>query len=168
MGDSPAGAELVAVYVTVPDRGAARAVAEALLGAGETRLAACVNIIPGVESMYWWDGAVQTDSELLLMIKTRRELLPALTREVVRVHPYETPEVSLGGGGGGISSFFWGGVRAEPAPPPLHPAGHRRAHRGRQRPLPQVGQGQHGGRGAMTSRGGSQRPTPGWCCDHPG
>jgi len=109
MGDSPAGAELVAVYVTVPDRGAARAVAEALLGAGETRLAACVNIIPGVESMYWWDGAVQTDSELLLMIKTRRELLPALPREVVRVHPYETPEVSLGGGGEGFLHFFWGG-----------------------------------------------------------
>jgi periplasmic divalent cation tolerance protein len=59
----------------------------------EGKLAACVNMIPGVESMYWWEGKVQTDSELLLMIKSRASLVETLTAQVKAVHPYDTPEV---------------------------------------------------------------------------
>mmetsp|Transcript_13438 Transcript_13438/g.18388 ORF Transcript_13438/g.18388 Transcript_13438/m.18388 type:complete len:112 (-) Transcript_13438:178-513(-) len=87
METSPA---TTAVYVTVPDKETGKKIASALL---ESRLAACVNIIPGVESMYWWDGAVQTDSELLLMIKTRQALVSDLAAKVQEVHPYDTPEV---------------------------------------------------------------------------
>ena len=59
----------------------------------EEKLAACVNIIPGIKSMYWWDGKIQTDTEDLLVIKTKEELVKELTEKVKEVHPYEIPEV---------------------------------------------------------------------------
>ena len=58
----------------------------------ESGTAACVNIIPGVRSIYRWKGQVEDASEWLLVIKTRRELFPALTAELRRVHSYEVPE----------------------------------------------------------------------------
>ena len=54
----------------------------------ENKLAACVNIVPGLESVYWWEGKVATDAEELLMIKTRTGLLPELTQHVKAMHPY--------------------------------------------------------------------------------
>ncbi len=56
------------------------------------RLAACVNIVPGVRSFYWWDGCVQEDGELLLVMKTRVEVLPELEAAVRELHPYDVPE----------------------------------------------------------------------------
>jgi periplasmic divalent cation tolerance protein len=56
-------------------------------------LAACVNIVPGVRSMYVWDGAVQTDDEVLMVIKTAAGRFPALRETLVAQHPYELPEV---------------------------------------------------------------------------
>jgi periplasmic divalent cation tolerance protein len=56
------------------------------------RLAACVNIVPGVRSFYWWDNRVQDDNELLLVIKTRVELLPELQAALGELHSYEVPE----------------------------------------------------------------------------
>ena len=56
-------------------------------------MAACVNILPGVTSVYEWEGKIQTDSEVLLMIKTRSEAVPALSELVTREHPYDVPEV---------------------------------------------------------------------------
>lgn len=71
-----------------PDR--AEAIARAVL---EARLAACVNIIPGVVSLYWWEGAICREAESTLLIKTRADLLPALTNAIKAVHPYSVPEV---------------------------------------------------------------------------
>ena len=57
------------------------------------KLAACVNIIPGITSVYEWEGKVENDSELLLMIKTRSSRVPELTEFVTKNHPYDVCEV---------------------------------------------------------------------------
>mmetsp|Transcript_2374 Transcript_2374/g.6572 ORF Transcript_2374/g.6572 Transcript_2374/m.6572 type:complete len:162 (+) Transcript_2374:381-866(+) len=77
-------------YVTVNSKTLGVKIAESLL---TDKLAACVNIIPGVESMYWWEGKVETDQELLLMIKSSRALLNQITKRVKEQHEYDTPEV---------------------------------------------------------------------------
>jgi periplasmic divalent cation tolerance protein len=59
----------------------------------ERRLAACVNVVPGVVSVYRWKGAVCRDEERLLVIKTRTGRLEALRRALVEIHPYEVPEL---------------------------------------------------------------------------
>lgn len=56
------------------------------------RLAACVNIVPGVRSFYWWENSVQDDSEFLLVIKTRVEALPQLQAALLELHSYDVPE----------------------------------------------------------------------------
>jgi periplasmic divalent cation tolerance protein len=71
-----------------PDR--AEAIARAVL---EAKLAACVNIVPGVTSLYWWNGALSRDAESTLLLKTRTDLVPALTEAIRAAHPYEVPEV---------------------------------------------------------------------------
>lgn len=58
----------------------------------EARLAACVNILPGVESIYRWENRVAQDGEQLLVIKTTLETLPALRQALLGQHPYELPE----------------------------------------------------------------------------
>ena len=57
------------------------------------RLAACVNLVPGVRSWYWWEDKVVEDNEVMIMIKTSREQLADLEKEVVRLHSYAVPEV---------------------------------------------------------------------------
>jgi periplasmic divalent cation tolerance protein len=57
------------------------------------RLAACVNVVPGIVSVYRWQGGVQRDEERLLIIKTRRSSLEALREALVALHPYEVPEL---------------------------------------------------------------------------
>src|SRR5579871_3386555 len=59
----------------------------------ETKLAACVNIVPGAHSVYRWKGAVEEAAEFVLLIKSRRELFAALRVELAKVHSYEVPEV---------------------------------------------------------------------------
>ena len=58
----------------------------------EGQLVACVNIVPGVESHYWWQGKVCRDKELLLVMKTTQTRLKRLEKMVVEKHPYVTPE----------------------------------------------------------------------------
>lgn len=77
-------------YCTCPDAASAQRIAEALVG---ERLAACVNQLPGIRSTYRWEGAVQTDSEQLLLIKTTSTRLPALERRLLALHPYDVPEL---------------------------------------------------------------------------
>ncbi|HEX8254574.1 MAG TPA: divalent-cation tolerance protein CutA [Thermoanaerobaculia bacterium] len=67
----------------------ARALARALV---EARLAACVNIVPRIESVYRWEGEVQTDAEQLLLIKTTDARVDALREELLKLHPYDVPE----------------------------------------------------------------------------
>ncbi len=59
----------------------------------EERLAACVNIVPGARSVYRWKDKIEESSEFLLVIKSRRDLFPALRAELEKVHSYEVPEV---------------------------------------------------------------------------
>ena len=78
------------VFVTVADEQQARAVADAVLG---KRLAACVNIVPGVRSLYRWKGEIHDDAELLCIMKTRTEHFDALAAAVRAAHSYEVPEI---------------------------------------------------------------------------
>src|ERR1035438_329145 len=57
------------------------------------RLAACVNVAPGVRSFYHWKGEIESGAEFLLIIKTSRDLFPALSAEMAKLHPYEMPEL---------------------------------------------------------------------------
>lgn len=71
-----------------PDQ--AQAIARAIL---ERRLAACVNVVPGVESHYWWEGEIQNESESLLLIKTTANKVGELTAALPEIHPYDVPEL---------------------------------------------------------------------------
>ncbi|XP_058028362.1 protein CutA isoform X2 [Ahaetulla prasina] len=88
---SPPGTGLLsAAFVTCPNETVAKDIARALV---ERRLAACVNVLPHVTSIYRWKGAVEEDAEVLLMIKTRSSRVSALAEYVRSVHPYEVAEV---------------------------------------------------------------------------
>ena len=78
------------VLVTAPDAEAAARIGRALVEEG---LAACANLVPGVRSIYRWQGAVHDDPEVLLILKTRAALSAALAERVRALHPYELPEV---------------------------------------------------------------------------
>ena len=83
------GHELL-VLVTAPNEDEARRIANALV---EERLAACVNLVGAIESVYRWEGQVTTDREMLLIIKTTDERYQELERRVKELHSYTTPEV---------------------------------------------------------------------------
>jgi len=78
------------VLVTFPDREQAVACARALV---DEELAACVNVVGEVRSIYRWKGAVSDENEILCVIKTTREKFEAVRARVVAMHPYEVPEV---------------------------------------------------------------------------
>ena len=59
----------------------------------EKRLAACVNVIPGIRSVYRWKDGIEDEEEVLLLIKTSRALLEELREEIERLHSYQVPEV---------------------------------------------------------------------------
>jgi periplasmic divalent cation tolerance protein len=80
----------VVVFVTAPSAEVAAAIAQAVVG---ERLAACVNIVPGLRSIYAWQGKLCDDAEVLCIVKTRRALFPALRDRVAALHPYEVPEI---------------------------------------------------------------------------
>ena len=82
--------EIWLVYSTAPNKETARQIADALVG---ERLAACVSMLPGVFSIYRWKGQVETAEEVGLMIKTTKRSFTALSARLVKLHPYETPEV---------------------------------------------------------------------------
>ena len=77
-------------YCTCPDADSAQRIAQALVG---EKLAACVNHLPGISSTYRWQGAVTTDREELLLIKTTRARFAALRARLLALHPYELPEL---------------------------------------------------------------------------
>jgi periplasmic divalent cation tolerance protein len=83
-------ARFAIVLVTAPNLKTARGLARAAL---EARLVACVNLVPGIESHYWWQGKLERAAEVLLLMKTRKAQLAALERLVLQRHPYDTPEV---------------------------------------------------------------------------
>jgi len=81
--------DYIVVYVTAPEKEAA-VMAKRLV---EERLAACVNLVPGVRSFYWWKGKIEDDPEVLCMIKTRASLFDALRDRVRELHSYEVEEI---------------------------------------------------------------------------
>ena len=84
-----ASAKYAIVLVTAPDSKTARALAKAAL---QARLVACANLIPKVESHYWWQGKIESGAETLIIFKTQKSKLAALEKLVLAKHPYETPE----------------------------------------------------------------------------
>jgi len=81
--------QFAVVLVTAPDMKTARKLAQAAL---EARLIACANLVPRLESHYWWQGKIENTAEVLMLMKTTRARLPALEKLVFARHPYETPE----------------------------------------------------------------------------
>ena len=116
-GGDAASARCVAAMVTTPNREVATSLARALLG---KRLCACVNLVPGIESLYVWDGAVQQDKEVLMVIKSTEAKLPEIADVVANLHPYDVPEVvGMPIVGGHAPYLDW--VRKETAAPPFDP-----------------------------------------------
>jgi periplasmic divalent cation tolerance protein len=82
--------EPVVVLMTTPDPACAEAIADRLLA---LKLCACVNVVPAVNSQFFWQGAFQTAAESLCIVKTGRHLLPQLEQAVRSMHPYQVPEI---------------------------------------------------------------------------
>jgi periplasmic divalent cation tolerance protein len=80
---------LVLVLITAPDLKTARALARAALKA---KLIACANLVPKIESHYWWQWKIESGAEVLLILKTQKSKLVALEKLIVARHPYDTPE----------------------------------------------------------------------------
>lgn len=82
--------DLVLALSTAADAEQAERIARALV---EERLIACANLVPGVTSIYRWEGAVQAEAEVLLVMKTRRALVPRLKERLPQLHSYQVPEL---------------------------------------------------------------------------
>ena len=80
----------IVIFVAVGNSSDAALLAKSLV---EKRLVACVNLVPSVSSWYWWEGKVNQDQEVLLMMKTSRDKFAALEKEVLRLHSYAVPEI---------------------------------------------------------------------------
>ena len=108
----------VVVLVTFPSWEVARSISSALVGEG---VAACVNLLPGAESVYRWEGKVEVASEIVGLVKTTKVSIEALQDLYLRLHPYDLPEFLTIDTVGGSSAYLdWlgkstaaGGVREE-------------------------------------------------------
>lgn len=101
----PNAAGFYIAFVTAPDLKTARKLAIAAL---EARAAACANLVPGLESHYWWRGKLESSEEILIVFKTARSRLGALEKIVLENHPYDTPEfIALPLSGGNARYLQW-------------------------------------------------------------
>lgn len=82
--------EVRVVLMTAPDAEAARALGRHLV---EERLAACANVLPGLTSVFRWEGAVEEEAEALVILKTTASRVDELVRRAAELHPYDVPEV---------------------------------------------------------------------------
>ena len=82
--------DFLIVLSTCPDAASAESLGRALVGES---LAACVNVVPGLRSIYRWNDTVQAEAEALMIIKTTVARFAALRERLVALHPYEVPEV---------------------------------------------------------------------------
>ena len=104
--------EHVVVLMTAGSQEEAERIAATLVG---ERLAACVNVIPGVISIYRWEGEVKRDPEWLLVAKSRRNVLDDLVRRVQALHSYDVPEiVALPLTGGSEAYLRWVDTEVRP------------------------------------------------------
>jgi periplasmic divalent cation tolerance protein len=119
------------VLVTAPNLRIARLLAKAAL---QKRLAACVNLVPAIESHYWWQGKLEYGTETLLLFKTSTRLLVALEKLVLAQHPYDTPEfIVLALNRGNTRYLEWLEASVKPGRARRTPG---RRHRARRRRLP--------------------------------
>ena len=81
--------EFCCVFVTAPNITVARKIAAAALN---ERLVACANLVPKIESHYWWQGQLESSSEVMILFKTTKNRLAELEENVIKNHPYDTPE----------------------------------------------------------------------------
>ena len=81
---------MLLVLCTFPDLERARQIGTLLV---EKQLAACVNLLPGVESIYRWEGQVESAGEVIAIFKTTREVYPGFRDALAEAHPYEVPEI---------------------------------------------------------------------------
>lgn len=103
---------LLVCHCTCPDADSAARLAETLVA---ERLAACVNVLPGVRSVYRWQDAIERSDEVLLLIKTSGDRLAALTRRIVELHPNELPEVvAVEAVGGHLPYLDWVAAATRP------------------------------------------------------
>lgn len=98
----PADEDPILIYTTLPSLEEARRVGGALV---ERRLAACVNILPGMVAVYEWQGAMEEGQEAAMLIKTRRGLQERAIDALLELHPYETPAALVLEVGGGSAAF---------------------------------------------------------------
>src|SRR5215210_1829774 len=102
----------ILVYTTFPDEATALAIGERLV---TEKLAACVNVIPGMKSVYAWKGAVERANEVVGIVKTRESLAEAVRAALKERHPYETPIVLfLEVSGGDRDTLDWLLVESKP------------------------------------------------------
>ena len=80
----------IIIFITTAGVEEARRLAQALV---KSKRVACVNIVPGVNSLYWWQDKVTEDREALLLVKTRAGLFPEIVAQVKNLHPYQVPEI---------------------------------------------------------------------------
>jgi periplasmic divalent cation tolerance protein len=100
-----AASRAVVVLLTGPTAEALQAIGGSLV---KERLAACVNVLPGVKSIYRWEGAVEESDEALAIVKTTVARLPGLEARVGELHPYELPEIlAIEPDGGSIAYLNW-------------------------------------------------------------
>jgi len=103
------------VYVTMPDKSSAEAFGRTLV---YERLAACVNILPGATSFYWWQTKLETAEEAVCLFKTTQEQFPAFKARARALHPHDVPCIVAWPLEQGNKEFFnW--VRAETTPKPF-------------------------------------------------
>lgn len=84
--------DFAVILTTVPSEEVGLRVARTLV---EERLCACANLVPGVRSIYTWQGKVEDDREILVVLKTRRDLFEKVDARIRALHPYEVPEVVM-------------------------------------------------------------------------
>ncbi len=84
------GTENIVVYITAPSEDAAAVIARALV---EQKLAACVNIVRNIRSIYSWQGKIEDDAEVLMIAKTQQKHFGALSEKVKELHGYDVPEI---------------------------------------------------------------------------
>ena len=82
--------QYLVVLVTTPTKEVGEEIAQKLVA---SKLAACVNLLPGITSIYDWEDQIHQDTEILLIIKTRATCFEALSETVQKIHPYDVPEI---------------------------------------------------------------------------
>ena len=123
------GGDTVVVLVTAPTPDAAAEIARALVA---ERIVACGNVVPGLRSVYRWQGKVQDEPEALLVLKTKRRLLGALKARLPGLHPYQVPELLALRVADGLAAYLdWveESVRAPDPGPRSQPRARARAGR---------------------------------------